>query len=290
MLLTATLAGCQSTAARQAITESPMPHIGEADRLMAGPIPPSSGTDAARQAMQHGKSPTIAGIRRSALLEGALTYGSQTGYLRRSWEIGRRLEVRSNQLSVAFDYSRVVSPAPLGLGYVVSPVVEWGFDATVVEKGGNIIAGNSEYILLSKPGRLSPVIPTWRGHLVLTAPQPNRLPSSLLPHNAEERHLFTRWFRSGWKAGREQANVEFQVRMRRLKREYLGMLKYRELVARGVINHIVLAHSEYGTTLDESTLRIDDRSVEIVAAASFEGRRHKWQLPLEEGRGVIGQD
>ncbi|MCY4542875.1 MAG: type IV secretory system conjugative DNA transfer family protein [Rhodobacteraceae bacterium] len=239
--------------------------------------------------VEQGQPTAIAGIRRSALREGALTLGTQHGYRRRAWEIERRLEHRSNELSVAFDFGRVAAPAPLGLGYVVPPVVAWGFDASSVKQGGKGIAGSREFIALSKPGRLTPVVPTWRDHLLMVAPVPNRLPPSLLPHAAEERLLFARWFREGWRAGRNQANREFKLRMQRLKREYLGMLKYRELVSQGVINQIVLARSEYGTTVEGAVLRIDDRAVEIVSAASFEVRRNRWRLPTNGGQSVIGR-
>ena len=254
------------------------PSIGLNDDLRIGPPPPSSPGQVRIPMASVDKEPEIAPIRVNALTEGAQAYGSQMGYARRSWEIMRRMEDRSSQLSEVFEFGRVVERAPVRAGVVIPPVVSRNFDAYDLGPEGREAAVADEYLTIIRPGRLAPIEPTWRDYLVLNPTTPDEPARSLLPENGEERDVFTAAFEAGWEAGVAMADTEFANRLARLQRDYTGMLQYRRLVAQGMMDRMVLEDADFGVTGGGNEMRIGNRNVRITSDAEFRANPDQWDI------------
>ena len=257
----------------------PPAEIGGPDDLRVGPEPTASPDDVEIAPKSSGGGDgEVAAVRRGALLEAAQGYGSGMGYARRGWEIGKILERRSTQLDRAFDFSRVVSEAPVKAGFVVPPVVSRGFDAFDGDAEGRTVSVAGEYLTIVAPGRLRPVQPTWRDYLLFVPAPPEEPPRSLLPRDRTEMRMFKEWFDEGWEAGVELADREISSRLDRLRRDYEGMLEYRRLVSLGMMDRMVLRKADLGVTGGGGGMRIGSRTVGIISDAEFDADPRRWSV------------
>jgi len=281
------LGACVDPITRGANSDLIPPMIGKpTDNLRLGPPPPSSAKDVKIEIYDPKRArPEVTKVRSEGLREAAMSYGSQGGYERRAWEIEKRLELRSSDLSQVFDFNRVISTAPVKAGVIVPPVVSRAFDAFVVDNEGREASVADEYLSIIRPGRIAPTAPTWRDYLLFGSETPDTPAKSLLPSNATEKRLFEQWHDQGWASGVKLADAEFEERMNRLERDYKGMLQYRRLVAQGMMNRMVLANADFGVTKDGNEMRIGSRTVEIVSDAEFQSNPTRWQV-----RSVSAQD
>lgn len=229
----------------------------------------------------------ITKIRSDGLKEAAQTYGSQMGYARRSWEIAGRLQAHSSDLSSVFDFNRLVSAAPAKAGVIVPPVVSRSFDAFLSQDDGKKASVADEYLTIVSPGRIAPTAPTWRDFLIFSAPTPEKPAESLMPSDPAELKLFEGWFQEGWDAGEKLADAELDERLNRLERDYKGMLQYRRLVAKGMMNRMVIADADFGTTEKDNEMRIGSRTVQIVSDAQFQSDPMKWKVSSVSQRDAL---
>lgn len=274
------LSGCVSPLQKADSSSLNPPMIGTpTDNLRLGAAPPAKASDVKLSTYNpKTEAQGLSKLRGEALKEAAQSYGSQMGYARRSWEIQSRLELRSTDLSTVFDFNRVVSTAPVKAGVVIPPVVTRNFDAYVTNDDGTEASVADEYLTIVSAGRLAPVAPTWRDYLIFTSATPEEPARSLMPSESSEMAKFKGWFDAGWKAGVEMADVEFSERVDRLKRDYTGMLQYRRLVSMGMMDRMVLADADFGTTKDGNVMRIDSKTVQIVSDAQFQSNPSRWKV------------
>ena len=209
-------------------------------------------------------------IRNNALREVALIFGSQTGFKSATGSITRALEKHSNNLSVVFDFGKVTTPLEQNRGYVIPPVIIKATDAVSLNHEHTILSSTEHYLTIQKPGRLSTTIPTWRDYLLFPSVKIESIPFGLVPNNNEESGYFTHWFHVGWESGTDQAASEFENRLRYLKQDYVGMHDYFTLINQGLVNQLALVDADLGIIEDQDTLRINNRMVQIVSAASFQ--------------------
>ena len=259
--------------------------IGSGDDLRSGPEPVASPDDVEIKLYNPKKrEQKITRIREGALLEASQGYGARMGYARRGWEIEVLLENRSGQLSDVFNFSRVVTEAPVKPGYVLPPVVSRSFNAFEGDADGREASVADEYLTIIAPGEIRPVQPTWRNYL-LFAPKPPEEPArSLFPQDKIEKEMFEQGFREGWQAGVDLADAEIEQRLRRLGRDYEGMLQYRRLVLMGMMDRMVLADADFGVTGGGNEMRIGSRTVKIVSDAEFRTDPRYWSVREVTGR------
>lgn len=279
LVATLSLTGCVSTLTETtaSLNETEDPGIGTGDDLRLGAPPPGYADYKIGLAKDDDES-GMTKIRRTAITEAAMSYGSQAGFHGRAWEIEKLLEKRSKQLSEVYDFERVVMGAPKRTGFVISPVVSRSFDAFVTDENGQQVSAADEYMSIVAPGRIAPTIPTWRDYLLFPSPKPERPPRALLPQEKSEIAFFDRQFREGWSAGYAQADATLEEKLARLRRDYEGMLQYRRMVARGMINRMVIADADFGVTGSNGEMRIGDRTVRIVSQAEFNTNPQTWRF------------
>lgn len=206
-----------------------------------------------------------------ALRDNALQFGSQTAFRQRWQEIEDKLSTRSGELSVIYDFGRVIALSPQGVGYILPPIVAKAEDAFSIDGDGQTVAAADTYLEILRGARLAASPPTWRDYLLFLDQDENvSQPSRLEPvHSGAKRHRQNHWIEMGRKAGVAQADDELAQRFRRLRRDFEGMLEYRRLELLGMVEPPEIFAAEFGTTGDIGQMRLGDRVVKIVKEADF---------------------
>lgn len=279
------LGGCQTGGPPSPAYLPAVPSLGGIDDLDVGP-PPRMLDEVTVPRMKEFKAGEMTAVRQDGLQEAALAYGSQLGYARRAWEIGRALERRSRELAEAYDFARVSVPAPRNVGFLVPPVVVRAFTPYTVKGDSQSASASDEYLEIVTPARLSPKVPTWHDYLLIDPGAPEEPDNSLRPKDKEEEGLYRKWLAEGWKAGVDLANEAFEEKLNRLQRDYEGMLQYRRLVALNMVDEMVVADADFGTVVEDdgAVMRIGERSVNIVSAARLSGNTKSWRPVLVNAR------
>ena len=273
------LAGCETQQTiSQSLPDTPTT-IGRLDRLAPLDPAPRDSDYYLSQLFSDRQELPIEKLRYNALKESALRFGSQIGYQERYKTLTRKLETQSNNLSVVFDFGRVATFLETRNGYLLPPVVARAYNAVQTDPDGNTLTSSDEYLTIQQPGRLSPVLPSWRDYLLIPTTPINNPPSSLIPRDKDERKLFDHYFAEGWRLGESQANDEFQIRIGNLQQTYQGMLNYLELINHGIITKMVVVNADMANLKDKNSLRINNRIVQIVSQSTFETNPNKWRLP-----------
>jgi defect-in-organelle-trafficking protein DotC len=273
VLLVATLlSGCEPAP----LAPSGPPTIGGPDRLAAAVPPPTLG-EIRVPGFEDQADSDLTKLREDALRGAALSWGAQSGYIRRAWELTRLLEGQSDALDEVYAFDRVAIPLGRQAGYLVPPVVIRTERAFAAEEGGQALSSADEYYEIWAPARLVAVVPTWRDYLLLVAQEPELPAEALRPRDSAERSFFERTMQEGYAQGVAQADLAFEEQVNRLRRDYEGCLEYRRLVALGMMSEVIVAGAEAMASGDADTLRIGDRSVRILDAAAFQTDPTHWK-------------
>ena len=277
-LLTALLsAGCVPRPAGEAAGEPPPVDIGGKDELRSGEPPAELSAILQLPAPGSGNPPESWPVRSRSQREASVRFGSQSGFRRRSWELRNLVRERSGELSSVYDFNRLVRPAPGGAGYLVPPVVQRAGNAFRSEGNGTTVSVADAYLRILQPERIAPIAPNWRDWLLFEPPPVTPLPLALAPATEGERKQVRAWIEQGWSAGKKQAEHEFAERLRRLRRDYEGMLEFRRLAALEMIDGTDLADADFGVTGEPGEMRIGNRVVRIVGTADFVRDPARWR-------------
>ena len=259
-----------------ATQESKFAALGGTDIIVQGKEPPQSTNEIMAHARESAKRRTIVADRERAIRDNALRYGSQNGFRRRIWEIHRRLESRSGELSVVYDFNRVVRPSPRRTGYLIPPVVVRSKDAFKSDAEGQTVSAADDYFEIVRSAAFSPTPPNWRDYLLIVDEEARPTSLQSTQSSADEVKQ-ENWVEEGWVAGVEQADSEFAIRLRRLKRDYFGMLEFRRLATLGMVKQTEIFAAEFGVTGENRQMRIGDRTVKIVRNAEFNLNSNDWE-------------
>ena len=275
-VLAVALSGCDSPTSPASLSVPDQARFGGADELSSDPEPPATPSEITPDSIAANQTSAKQRARERSVREAAKQVGSQHGFRRRAWEIQKRLETRASELSAIYDFGRVAAAAPQRVGFLLPPVVSRSLHASETAADGGTASAADEYLEILKPSVLSQTLPTWRDYLLFGAGEPLPLPPSKMPRSTAEQKQFERWVRSGWEAGAAQANAEFSHRLRRLRRDYEGMLEFRRLHSLGMAVAPETVGAAFGVTGHPGAMRIGDRTARITEIADFERDRQKW--------------
>ena len=229
----------------------------------------------ARAITRRNGKPIVNEIRAEALKETALMYGSRAGLYARMRVINGILDRRA----VAFD--QVFPFAQLMLAQnVCPPVVQVGYDNVRVPDGDRqtMRLADAIYDIVSNP-QFAQTPPDWRTYLYLSADKPEPPDESLLPDAGKpaEVALWQDYVERGWRAGVEQADRTFEVKLNQLVRDLTGMALYRELLAKEMISPPRVSEEFLGVTGSRKRMSVNDRILTIQALPSFVHKNQKWK-------------
>lgn len=205
----------------------------------------------------------------------ALAFGAQGGLAHRAYQLQKELEDKAGYMSRIYDFNALAIPMSAG-GFVVPPVIEEANDAFTVASDGMSASSAQRVLRIIQPARIMHNVPDWRTYLTREWEQP-RVPTGLaLPRNAEEKAVWQTSVAEGWAAGITQADRIFEVDINRLVRDHAGMMRYRSLVASGVVKDLYLAQADLGVTGGGDEMRIGERMVRITTPVLLNGQPGQW--------------
>ena len=214
-------------------------------------------------------------IRSDAMREAGLSYGARGGLAFRTFEIQRRLAEYDTSLSKTYNFNRLLIPAASGL-LVEPPIVSAAERAVIVKSGGQTAAVADRVFRINHGARIVTASRDWHLYLERDWGRVEPPPDILLPRNAEERAYWADLVQQGWQEGVHQAEETFQSDLDRMTADYLGMIRYRELLAQNMITAPFTLADERGITGGGSEMRIGDRGLSITGQSQLVPEDKKW--------------
>lgn len=215
-------------------------------------------------------------IRENALKQAALSYGARAGLAKRTWEIRTTLETRAAYMDKIYDFKRLLIPAPSGL-LIEPPIISEGEDATLIEQGGQIAAVADRIFNINRNARIVSSPRNWRAYLEREWGEVKLPPQVLLPRDGGERRLWAVKMAEGWAEGMKQADEIFQADLNKLAADYTGMIRYRKLLAQGIVTAPYALQIDRGVTGGGSEMRVGDRAVQITGPSQLRTEAFEWQ-------------
>lgn len=208
-------------------------------------------------------------IRRDAQKEAALSYGARGGLAKKAYQITERLEGFEKVLDGVFNFRALLIAAPSGL-LIEPPIVRESIDSLTIISDGNEAAVADRILNISKQAKIVSAPRDWRQYLAFpydpVIPPP---PKVLWPKNREEQANWDQWVRQGWEAGFQQGEDTFETNLNRMVADYNGMVRYRMLLAQGMISQPYALHEDRGVTGSKTEMRVGDRAVRITGPSQF---------------------
>jgi len=218
----------------------------------------------------------LSAVREMTLREVGGALGARIGFSERSREILALLDKRAAELDARFNFGRLV----IG-NNVLPPVISESKDVVALDSTVMRVAGIVYRI--DEPARFALPTPTWRNWLWIgldasPVSQPDLIGS--LPANDQEKKYWTQMVMNGYELGRKQAQEVFDLNMSTLERTYVGMRRYYDLYARGVVTAPIIATaSSIVRNEDPNTIAVGDTVFRIMAPSSF--TNHSEWKPLD---------
>lgn len=228
----------------------------------------------------------IPALRLKALRDAAMAYGARAGLAHRSYVIAKLVRGQADTLDGVFNFSMLMLPHT-----VVPPVLTQSTDSMKVTDGRAIRVSDVTYTI-EQQAHFATAAPNWREYLRPKQVWHLRSPAAaLLPKNGTERTAWKDFLTAGWKLGVSQANAAFTQSLARLKRDYLGMVLYRRLLAKHMVSKPYVARADLGVTGDGHSMSINDRVLRITAIPSLNLHPKDWKpLPVPTGSQVPSTD
>jgi defect-in-organelle-trafficking protein DotC len=232
------------------------------------------------------------GLRLKAMHQAALTLGAQKAFIARMGDLRAEIESESASLDATFDFRRIMTLANNDGSetYVLPPIIEEAKNATIVEKSGNVLQVSGRVYKIHQHARLVTAPPDWRNFLFVDGDNVSNIPpQDLLPSTDDERKLWSEWIEEGWKAGVEQADAEMTIRIRRMARDFTGMVHYMRLVEVGKVNPPIVAVTNYDVVGGGDEMRELESLYRMTMPASFNPDAEEWRFIDLDPRGAIKQ-
>jgi defect-in-organelle-trafficking protein DotC len=214
-------------------------------------------------------------IRAQALHEAALSYGARGGLAHRTFEIQRRLAEYDASLTKAFNFTRLLIAAPSGL-LIEPPIVSEAQRAVLVAAGGQAAAVADRVYRINRVARIVTSARDWHLYLERDWGKVEPPPGLLLPRDDTERAEWRGWIKEGWDAGVKQAEDIFQADLDRMTNDFIGMVRYRELLAQGMISSPYALGEDRGITGGGAEMRVGDRGVTITGPSALIPKSNQW--------------
>lgn len=228
------------------------------------------------------KSDSVSEIRRQALTDIAFSVGASSGLAHRMGEIRREVNANAAQLDYLFNFKKVTID-----NGVLAPVLTEGLSNYAQDSDDEVRIADKIY-KIEAPAKFVSVYPTWRSYLVFSYPTHEIPPSAYLPKDSEEKAIWDKAVKEGWESGITQANNIFESSYNRLERDYKGMIKYKILLAEGLITPTIIAKQNMGVTGGGSEMSINDQVFRITDHSSLNPNQSDWKVDYPATNNVNG--
>lgn len=217
------------------------------------------------------KDVKVSRLREQAIQETALTLGAQSGLAWRAKQINANLEKKSLEMQNIFNFNALM------LDHGVQPPVLIQANNTLNYDGPNTLRISDKTYKIAQQAKFVTTAPNWRNYLWMDFKTPEEPNQTLLPRNREEQIAWKKYITIGWNQGINQANTIFQENLAKLRRDYSGMLLYRDLLAKHMISKPYVATTNLGVTGDKDSIHINDQVLRITSLSQLQTDSAEWQ-------------
>jgi defect-in-organelle-trafficking protein DotC len=308
LTIAAAPAGAQTTSFLMDMPVPPVPSAAQADQagqslgnpinqpvtgatidpqIVGGSAPPSLET---LQAARPGFNPDqgLSGPRGEALREAALSYGARGGLAARSFAINDMLRRYQAQLDAAFNFSGLVVPVDGGQTLIRPPIVTEAQLAFALSDAGQSASESGHIYEITRDAQLASAPPNWRSYLVRSWATPTPPPDDLRPRTKEEVQYWNQWVAEGWADGEKQAVEIFLADLSRLRRDIIGMARYRVLLRAGLVEEPQITFARSTVEGGGDLMRVDNTTIHIVGQPGLNPRPSQWEPGVGAESGPIG--
>ncbi|PIZ04174.1 MAG: type IV secretion system protein DotC [Gammaproteobacteria bacterium CG_4_10_14_0_8_um_filter_38_16] len=209
-------------------------------------------------------------IRFAAIRQASMSLGAQGGLAWQARNIDMALHQESVFLDQVFDFNQLL------LNHNVLPPVLVESNNNLALDDNNTLRIDTQSYRIIRSARFVTAPPNWRDYLWMRFSRPALSDRSLLPQSKAEASVWNHYFKEGWVNGTQQANHIFTANLNRLKRDLIGMVLYRELLAEHMVSPPYVAKAQLGVTGDATQLRINDQVLRITAQSALQPNPSKW--------------
>ncbi len=206
---------------------------------------------------------SITGIRHQSLRDAAMSVGARGGLAWRAAQINKIVSRYHHPLDRIFNFNSLLLEK-----HILPPVLIEGSHSYDQSSDRAIRLADRSYAIESQ-ARFVSLPPTWRDYVYLKFAKPEQPDPSMMPKNIAERKVWNRYVGEGWQAGIDQADSIFSENLGRLKRDYSGMVRYRNLLAQNIVSPPYVAEVNMGITGNDNEMTVNDRIYNITALPSF---------------------
>jgi defect-in-organelle-trafficking protein DotC len=225
----------------------------------------------------------ITPIRANELQEAALPLGSHKGLADRSAQLLAELEARAGRLDTMYRFGALVTRNGM-----LPPVITEARDA-VEATTDQIRTADSMYRIVV-PSRFVTVPPSWRDYLFIglrIKAQTDQLPfSAVLPKTSAEREYWKEQVMLGYTQGEALADQILQTNLARLNRDYTGMLRYSELLNKGMVSEPSVAVAPRVVSGDRNHIDVGDTLYRVTDHGGFVTDPNQWQATVAPADGA----
>jgi defect-in-organelle-trafficking protein DotC len=215
-------------------------------------------------------------LRKEAVKEAATSYGARGGLAARTGEIRRELDGRTRYLDKVFDFRQLLIPAPSGF-LIEPPIINEALNSMIIDTAGQQAAISDRIYRITRNAKIVSNARSWRAYLERVPGIVQPPPDILRPANAEERAEWYKNIQLGWDQGYTQADEIFEEDLNTLMSDFQGMVRYRLLLAQGMVSPPFALQVDRGITGDGNTMRVGDRAVEITGVPELMTGGQGWR-------------
>lgn len=219
----------------------------------------------------------IAPARANVLREAALPLGSHKGLADRSAELIAALDARATRLDTMYRFGALITHNGM-----LPPVITEARDA--IEASNDQVRRADAMYKIVVPARFTSVAPSWRDYLYVglrIKAQVDPLPfASMLPKTGAERAYWKQQVEVGYEQGRALANQILETNLARLNRDYTGMLRYSELLNRGMVSQPEVAVAPRIVSGDRNHIDVGDTLYRVTDHGGFVTDPSRWQASV----------
>ncbi len=215
-------------------------------------------------------------IRRDALIEAALSFGARGGLAMRTYEINKELDRQTSYLDKIYNFRSLLIAVPSGL-LVEPPIISESVDAMIIDGDGQSAAVSDRIYNINKNAKIVAAARDWRDYLQRDWGEVKNPPELLMPQDDEEREIWEEKVAQGWKSGYKQADETFEADLARLVSEFSGMVRYRKLLAQGMVSPPYANQVDRGVTGGGYEMRVGDRAIQLTGKPQLISGHSQWK-------------
>jgi len=216
----------------------------------------------------------ISPVRAQKLSEVALEIGSKAGSAARAEKIVQELEGRAAKLDQLYRFGSLITK-----NGVLPPVITEARDAIQATDDQVRVADRIYKIVVrARFARTTP--PTWRQYLFVGLLPNQKIPTpppSTQPKTPEEIAYWKEQLKVGWGAGEKLADEILERNMARLDRDYLGILRYSELLNKGMVSEPTVSVAATVVSGNKEEMAVGDTLYRVTDAGGLVTDANKWQ-------------